>query len=375
MTTPYNQETAFNLNTIFTIIVCGQVYNISWKSLVSDGPNNFFTRHFTKSNSRIIHIDRNPDTFKYIIRHLRGYPIIAKNECQHQDFLNDAQYYGLKKLSYLLKQFVYLNIGGTSFRLRWDLFERDGPYNYFTGPLKHALLSPHPTLGESAPISIERDPEIFKDMVRHLQGYSIHIRDEQHKSQLLSDAQFYLFKKLRDKLKSSSIHKEEHQSEILVKIADIKQSQIEVGEDGLVYYKQEDQKKSFLLTVQLDDLNICCHRNTNLNIDCTFLLETDLKIKNSQWVISNSVTFDRDCAIINGENEFGLLDYKQEINLNQSGWKTCQVHPDCEINWIGIEKAIAKTHSTLKQKELCISFAKILVIKSRIQANMRRDFL
>jgi hypothetical protein len=123
-TTTTDKQKQFNLNTIFTIVVCEQVFNVSWKSLISDGPNNFFTRHFLKAHSRIIHIDRSPDTMKLIIRHLRGYSIVAKDECQHQDLLNDAHYFGLKKLTKILKQFVYLNIGGTCFRLRWDLFDK-----------------------------------------------------------------------------------------------------------------------------------------------------------------------------------------------------------------------------------------------------------
>lgn len=76
-----------------------------------------------------MHIDRSPDTFSLIIRHLRGYSVVAENECQNQDLLNDAQYFGLKKLTSILKQFVYLNIGGTSFRLRWELFNK-GTYKY-----------------------------------------------------------------------------------------------------------------------------------------------------------------------------------------------------------------------------------------------------
>jgi hypothetical protein len=113
-----------NNNTIFTIVVCGSIFNISWESLVSDGPSNFFTRHFNKAGSRKIHIERSPDSFELIFRHLRGYPVVAKNELQHQDLLNDAHYFGLQKLYQTLQQFVYVNVGGTTFRLRWDLFNK-----------------------------------------------------------------------------------------------------------------------------------------------------------------------------------------------------------------------------------------------------------
>lgn len=359
---------AHNLNTVFTIVVCGQVYNISWKSLLSDGPNNFFTRHFLKAKSRIIHIDRNPDTFTLIIRHLRGYPVIAKNECHHQDLLNDAHYFGLRKLTRLLKQFVYLNIGGTSFRLKWDLFNKDGPHNYFTGPLKHALLSPHPTLGESAPIHIERDPETFKDIIRHLQGYSIHIRDEQHRLHLLSDAQFYLFKKLRDKLKTS-VNIEERHIEILLRIEDVKWNQLEIV-DTHVYYLQDKKSKPMSLTVQLDDFNISCHRS--LDTTTTFFLEHDFSktMKDPRWSVALQVQFNKDCAIYVGEEPMTLSQYLLTLNTQNP----CPSHTNCSIQWIGIEKAIAKT-SCQQVKSISLHFEKLLVIKSRIQANMKRDFL
>lgn len=113
-----------SLNTVFTILIGGRTFYVSWKSLSSDGPTNFFTRHVIKTKARLIYIDRNPDVFELILRHLRGYPVIAKDECVHQDLLNDAYYYGLKKLVKYLKQFVYVRVGNTTFRLKWSLFDK-----------------------------------------------------------------------------------------------------------------------------------------------------------------------------------------------------------------------------------------------------------
>lgn len=244
---------------------------------------------------------------------------------------------------------------------------KDGPHNYFTGPLKH-LHSPHPTLGEATPISIQRDPETFKDIIRHLQGYSIHIRDEQHRQQLLSDSQFYLFRKLRDKL-NTAITKERH-SEILLHAEDIKPSQIEII-DKDVYYKQ-NIPKLLLLTIQLDDFNICCHRSVN---ECVFLLEQDIKlIKDPQWAISNKIEFDRDCAIVIGENHFDKQQYLTYLN-QQNQWEKCSIHDqNCDIQWFGIEKAIATVYST-ELRMLSIAFQKMQIVGSRTQANMKRDFL
>ncbi|KAI8374876.1 hypothetical protein BD560DRAFT_422893 [Blakeslea trispora] len=282
---------AFDPNASFTINVCDRSFLLSWKSLISDGPCNFFTRHFIKNRdvSRVLHIDRNLDTFILIARHLRGYPVVAKDYCQHQDLLSDAHYFGLEKLTQLLSQFVYLNVGGTSFRLRWDLFDRDGPRNYFTVFLKQSVFSPHTALGESPPIYIERDPNVFKDIIRHLQGYSISIRDEQHRKQLLSDAQFYLLRKLSDKLKSSL-----STQDLLLHYQDVR-PQCFLVEDTILYRQGQE---TFSLSIQFNDTHADLYFAHDIS-NPVFELEYDIPLsKDSQWTISKQIQISTDCAII-----------------------------------------------------------------------------
>jgi hypothetical protein len=109
-------------NLIYTIVVSGKSFHLSWRSLTSDGPENYFTRYFEKSGSRTIHIDRNPDNFELVAKHLRGYPFVTRDEDEHHALISDANFYGLKNLVKILNSFVYLNVGGTIFRLKWDLF-------------------------------------------------------------------------------------------------------------------------------------------------------------------------------------------------------------------------------------------------------------
>lgn len=184
----------------------------------------------------------------------------------------------------------------------------------------------------------------------------------------MSDSQFYLFRKLRDKL-NTAITRERY-SEILLHVEDIKPSQIEVI-DKEVYYKQ-DVPKLLLLTIQLNDFNICCHRVMN---DCTFLLEQDIKlIKDPQWAISKIIEFDKDCAIVIGEDHFNIQQYLMHLS-QQNQWEKCSIHDqNCNIQWFGIEKAIATVYSA-EVKMLFIAFQKMQMIGSRIQANMKRDFL
>ncbi|KAI7900941.1 uncharacterized protein BX663DRAFT_515796 [Cokeromyces recurvatus] len=343
------------LNSIFTIVVSDTAFQISWKSLISDGPSNFFTRHFIKSNSRIIHVDRNPNTFTLIMKHLRGYPIVARDECEHQDLLNDAYFYDLKRLKQYLKEFIYLNVGGTHFRLRWDIFNKDG-HNYFTGPLKHSLLAPHPSPGEALPFTIERDPETFKDMIRHLQGYHIEIRDEHHRQSLLSDAEFYLFRKLRDQLCKSENRQED---EILMFIEDVRPASFQKIGNCIGY--ENDGRLYESLLVEIDDVNVRWYGGH------VFLLEKHIKLpKDPNWSILETITLDPHCAIVMDDKIWNLTEFIEQLsNSNQ--------------NWFGIEKSIAKVFpvvlESLSKQRLSLSILKMQVILSRTQANMKREFL
>ncbi|GAN08024.1 hypothetical protein MAM1_0186d07530 [Mucor ambiguus] len=355
------QQQQINLNTVFTILIGGRTFYISWKSLLSDGPTNFFTRHAMKTKARVIHIDRNPGTFELIIRHLRGYPVVAKDECQHQDLLNDAHYYGLKRLAKYLKQFLYVRVGDTTFRLKWDLFDK--------GPLKHSLMAPHTEdSGQSPPIIIERDPETFKDMIRHLQGYHIQVRDEEHRQRLVSDAQFYLFRKLRDKL--STVTTEQLDSEIVLHIKDIRPSQFQF-EQGQIEYLHN--KKLFHPIIQLDNVNVSYH-STN-----SFVLEGDdiQLIKGPKWTISKEIRVDKDSAIIIQENQsethLRLAAYLQDLEAEPK--TQCTTHPNCWVTWFGIERALARVSADATDSKLHMSVKKMQIVRSRLQANMKRNFL
>ncbi|CAO3618358.1 unnamed protein product [Mucor fragilis] len=363
------QQQQVSLNTVFTILVGGRTFYISWKSLLSDGPTNFFTRHFMRTKARVVHIDRSPDTFELIIRHLRGYPVVAKDEYQHQDLLNDSHYYGLKRLIKYLKQYVYVQVGNTTFRLKWDLFNKDGPHNYFTGPLKHDLLAPHTNdLGQSPPIIIQRDPETFRDMIRHLQGYHIQVQDEAHRLRLLSDAQFYLFRRLRDKL--CTVTTEQFHSEIVLHIKDIRPSQFQFDQDQVGYLHD---KKLFHPIIQLDNVNVCYHSTDS------FILESgDIQLtKNPQWTISKEIHVDKDCAIITqecqSETHLRLATYLHDLETEPK--TQCTTHPNCWVTWFGIEKALSRVSANATDSRLHMSVEKMQIVRSRLQANMKRDFL
>lgn len=109
---------------VYTIIVGGKPFRLSWESLKSDGPSNFFIEYFKKKKTRVMQIDRDPDIFELIVRHLRGYYIRSTDDIQNQSLLYDATYFGLNRLKKLLQEYSYLNVGGRVFRLPWTLFQK-----------------------------------------------------------------------------------------------------------------------------------------------------------------------------------------------------------------------------------------------------------
>ncbi|ORY96533.1 hypothetical protein BCR43DRAFT_458230 [Syncephalastrum racemosum] len=186
--------------TMMVIVVGGRAFRLSWESLKSDGPNNFFTDFLRRTQTRLMHVDRDADTFAVIVHHLRGYSVQPRTQMEYQNLMNDAVYYNLRRLRKLLQDFAFLNVGGREFRLPWSLLKKDGgARNFFTGPLMHRLFEPH---GQDSPIYIDRDPDTFQDVIRHLQGYTLHIRDEAHRQNLLKDAMYYRLKQLRVKVQA-----------------------------------------------------------------------------------------------------------------------------------------------------------------------------
>ncbi|ORZ20245.1 hypothetical protein BCR42DRAFT_448571 [Absidia repens] len=220
MNEPINQ-------TVFTVIVGGKTFRLSWESLKSDGPNNFFVNYFrNQRNTRVMYVDRDADIFQLIVHHLRGYYVRPINDTQNQDLMNDARYYGLQRLHKTLQEFLFVNVGGRVFRLSWDLLRKDGKNNFFTGPLMHSLFNPHGGREQGAPVYIDRDPDNFADIVNHLRGYTIHIKDEMHRKNLLKDAQYYVFRQLVEKLmtarKTVDGFGEEGSPEVLLLLQDVR---------------------------------------------------------------------------------------------------------------------------------------------------------
>lgn len=85
-----------------------------------------------------------------------------------------------------------MNVSGTIFKIARETVLNDTP-NFF------ALLEPFSDRNLT-PTFFCRSPELFKDILSHLQGYEIHIRDKVHRNNLLKEARYFKLNNLIQKL-------------------------------------------------------------------------------------------------------------------------------------------------------------------------------
>ncbi|OBZ83168.1 hypothetical protein A0J61_08781 [Choanephora cucurbitarum] len=388
---------------VFTLIVGGKVFRLSWESLKSDGPDNFFLDYFRKKKSKVMHIDRDPDIFELIVRHLRGYYIQPEDDIQNQSLIYDASYYGLQRLKKILDNFLYLNVGGRVFRLPWELLKRDGSKNFFTGPLRHSLLSPHTEEGaNNTPVYIDRDPDIFEDIVNHLRGYTIHIRDEMHRKNLLRDAQYYVLRQLTDKLliaqQAVAGFGDTTNLEVLLLLQDIRLFNLLPPEDAKHYrlsdmntikswhatqlhYKRLADSPPHALLVQVADMTLHLHKRDS-QIKLTFdMKEQDMnkmksiasKIHVSQ--VNQEIYLDQHCAItIDDHQQVQSLQDCLDHDMIETDWKVCQQCLfGCQRSSFILERAICSIHEI--QDMLTLNALRLEAIGSKFRLNLKRQFL
>ncbi|KAF9163240.1 hypothetical protein DFQ26_002795 [Actinomortierella ambigua] len=175
----------------YTIYVSGEKFTVSRKALEYDSPN-FFTDGIEEYRTTVLYIDRNPDVFRDIVKHMQGYYVSARDEVHMENLMIDAFFFKLQRLTDLLRQTMFINVSGTLFKVSRDVIKSDAP-NFFQ------LLEPFSTRNLT-PTFICRSPDLFKEVLLHLQGYDIPIRDKVHRNNLLKEARYYKLNGLISKL-------------------------------------------------------------------------------------------------------------------------------------------------------------------------------
>jgi hypothetical protein len=232
-----------------------KAFDLNYGANISRAPSyfsHFFAEQLHNSGGRTndvrtLYIDRDPDTFRDIALHLQGYHIIPRDAEHFVKLFADAQFYSLPRLTkQLFKSDIFISIGGESFRIPRDTFSAPGdspnyfslgfsqwfstPAEVFPGLDRSALLRPPSISPPSVP---NKSGETFRELVKMLQGYNVEIRSEVHRSQLLRDARYFHLKGIEQRLVPHEIsyNLKRQQSEILIRLQDIRQSGISFTPD------------------------------------------------------------------------------------------------------------------------------------------------
>ncbi|KAF2120181.1 hypothetical protein BDV96DRAFT_467492, partial [Lophiotrema nucula] len=97
-----------------------------------------------------------------------------------------------------------IQIGSELFRLSGASISSDAP-SYFSHFFGEQVHNNSGRAGDVRTLYIDRDPETFRDIALHLQGYHIIPRDGEHYVRLFADAQFYSLPRLTKQLFSTDI--------------------------------------------------------------------------------------------------------------------------------------------------------------------------
>ena len=160
-------------------------------------------------------------------------------------------------ISQLFESEIFIQIGHRHFQIPRDIFSSPGdspnffslgfavffstPGEAFPGLDRRGLLRPPTIVPPSVP---NRSGEVFAQLLHLLRGYPLHIRDEEHRQELLRDCRYFHLRGLEQKLIAHEIkfNRLRQRSEITIRLSDIRPSGLslvtkpEAPTNGLVYY-------------------------------------------------------------------------------------------------------------------------------------------
>jgi hypothetical protein len=260
----------------------------------------------------------------------------------------------------------------------------------------HSFLTPHTSADNSPPIYIDRDPDIFEDIINHLRGYTIHIRDEVHRKNLLKDAQYYVFRQLSDKLliaqQTVAGFGESSNPEVLLLLQDVRATNLlpsQAQKQHTSYsiddphwditqlqYKREGPPHALL--VQISDICMQFHNN---KFKLTFEMnESDMKkmrtianIVKATSGVNMEIFLDDYCAITIDDQQVKSIASCIENNIIETNWEACSKEEACQISRFILQRAICSVHVIDNKITLCA--LRLEAISSKFRLNLKRQFL
>jgi hypothetical protein len=194
-------------------------------------------------------------------------------------------------MSQLFESEIFIQIGDRHFEIPRDIFSGPGdspnfftlgfgaffasPSEVFPGLDRTGLLRPPAITPPSVP---NRSAEVFADLLHILRGYQLHIRNEEHRAELLRDCRYFHLRGVEQKLipHNLSINPFTQRPEVTIRLEDIRPSGIHFFPDnpaspilGLVGYARPhiDEKPADLILQTGDDAAIIDRRGPILAAD------------------------------------------------------------------------------------------------------------
>ncbi|KAK5950672.1 hypothetical protein OHC33_008339 [Knufia fluminis] len=239
---------------VFPIQIGSELFRLSGASISSDAPS-YFTQFFEEQvrqneesgGVRTLYIDRDPETFQDVARHLQGYYVKPRDGSHFVKLFADAQFYSLPRLiDQLFEAEIFIQIGEQHFQIPKDIFSDPGnspnffslgfavffssPGEVFPGLDRRGLLRP-PSI--TPPYVPGRSAETFAQLLHLLRGYPLRIENEDHRAELLRDCRYFHLRGLEQKVIAHEISYNlvRQQNEMCLRIEDIKPSGISYKAD------------------------------------------------------------------------------------------------------------------------------------------------
>lgn len=150
-------------------------------------------------------------------------------------------------MSQLFESEIFIQIGDRHFQIPRDIFSSPGdspnfftlgfgaffasPSEVFPGLERHGLLRPPAITPAAVP---NRSADVFAELLHLLRGYPLHIRNEDHRAELLRDCRYFHLRGLEQKLipHQLSVNPFTQRSEIAVRLEDVRPSGLQVSRDA-----------------------------------------------------------------------------------------------------------------------------------------------
>ncbi|EEQ89570.1 uncharacterized protein BDCG_04690 [Blastomyces dermatitidis ER-3] len=236
---------------VFPIQIGSELFRLSGSSISSDAPSyfsHFFDEQLRHNEDgaavRTLYIDRDPANFRDILRHLQGYYVRPRDGSHLVKLFADAQFYSLPRLiSQLVESEIFIQIGDRHFQIPRDIFSSPGDSpNFFSVAFAIFFTTPSDSIGRpnllrppavTPPVVINRSADVFSELLHMLKGYPIHIRNEEHRAELLRDCRYFHLRGLEQKLIPHAISYNllRQKSEIVIRLEDIRQSGVQFVSD------------------------------------------------------------------------------------------------------------------------------------------------